>query len=216
MDIDIYLTLDEFDKIKDLDTSLGYWFWNLAVVNTPYDSGNARSAVSLASNTSKLIRIQYNLLIANYIKFLEEGLGPVKKHKGFIGNRTLAYIFYELATYLTSGKKPIIQSAPSVVMRHSQHKPFSITGRTLSERDVLKFSNQSVSRIDATRRRLASNIRETMYQVSFNNQMPKFQRGEKVNKIGSTKKLGRISTLQSSRKEVSAMGQGLLKGNRLR
>ena len=63
---------------------------NIAVLNAPYDTGNLRSAISLASNNSNNIRIQYSLLNANYIKFLEYGYGPVKKHIGFIRSKTLS------------------------------------------------------------------------------------------------------------------------------
>ena len=73
MDFYIEISPEMYEKVKELDSSLGMWFWNMAVMIAPRDTGNLRSSITLASNTTKKINIRYNLMKSNYTKLLELG-----------------------------------------------------------------------------------------------------------------------------------------------
>jgi len=157
MDFYITLTEEQFEKVKNLDTSLGMWFWNMAVMISPYDTGNARRAITLTSNTSKRINIRYNLMQANYIKFLEEGVGPVKKYKGYISNRTRMAIVEELIFYLKTGQTPMFTTTPFVLLRSSKNVFHG-------ERKYLSQADMHTNAITANARNKISKIRETQYR----------------------------------------------------
>lgn len=168
---DIVLFVDEkrYNELLEfgLDSSLGYFFHNIAVMCFPYDTGNARSAISLSRNTPRLINIQYNLLKANYIKFLEEGIGPVTKHKGVISVKTHNAILEPLMGYLIVGTKPTFIAPPVVALRRSQYRPFgaksSVTGT--SEKDILRQADMLTYGISGQARGLVSKVRETTYRT---------------------------------------------------
>ena len=88
--VDIYLDEKEYNDLKKngFDSSYGYHLWNVAVMVAPYDTGNLRRSIKLSANSARKIKISYNLSQANYAKFLEDGLGPVKKYKGLITSET--------------------------------------------------------------------------------------------------------------------------------
>jgi len=158
MDFYITLTDEQFEKVKNLDTSLGMWFWNMAVMISPYDTGNARRAITLNSNTSKKINIRYNLMQANYIKFLEEGIGPVKKYKGYIGVRTRISMVEELIFYLKTGQLPLFTATPFVLLRSSKNVFHG-------EQAFLNQANMHTNAITAKARNKISKIRETAYRA---------------------------------------------------
>jgi len=159
--MDFYITVspEMYEKVKNLDNSLGMWFWNMAVMIAPEDTGNLRSAITLNSNTSKKINIRYNTMKANYIKFLEEGVGPVKKYKGFIGIDTVNAITEQLIIYLTTGKKPLFTRTPFVTLKSTKNV-------FPKERAFLRQANMNVSNIDAKSRAKISQIRESAYRKS--------------------------------------------------
>lgn len=157
MDFYITLTEEQFEKVKNLDTSLGMWFWNMAVMIAPYDTGNSRRAITLNANTSKKINIRYNLTQANYIKFLEEGVGPVKKYKGYIGTRTRMALVEELIFYLKTGQTPMFTTAPFVLLRSSRNVFHQ-------ERKYLRQADMHTSSITARARNQISKIREITYR----------------------------------------------------
>ena len=167
MDITLYVDEKRYNEIlkNGFDSSLGGYFQNIAVMIMAYDTGNARSAISNSINTPKHIQIHYDLLKANYIKFLEEGVGPVKKHKGIISVLTVGAISEELVGWILSGKNPTFTSAPVVALRQSQYRPFgaksSVTG--LSEKDILRQSEMNINTISAQARREVSKVREYTY-----------------------------------------------------
>ena len=172
MDFYVELSEEQYEKVKNLDSSLGMWFWNMAVMLAPYDTGNLRRSITLVANTSKKINIRYNTMNANYIKFLEEGLGPVKKYKGFIENQTRIAIVEELIMYLKTGMKPMFTSAPFVALRSSQ----SVFRQ---EKPFLVKSNMKTSSITPNVRRKISQIRELSYRQSIGQGASSF-RGRKV------------------------------------
>ena len=167
MDITIYVDEKRYNELlaKGFDPSLGGYFHNIAVMCMAYDTGNARSAISNSKNTPKHIQIHYDLIKANYIKFLDEGVGPVKKHKGIVSVLTTGVIAEELVGWLISGVNPTFTSAPVVALRQSKYRPFSakssVTG--LSEKDVLAQSQMNTNAISAQARGEVSKVREYTY-----------------------------------------------------
>ena len=162
MSIDIMATPYKFNKLKKegLDSSLGYWFWNIAVMIAPMDTGNLRASIVLKRNKPRNIRISYNTSRANYLKFLEEGQGPVKKYKDFIKKDTAEAIVEQLVSWIMTGKAPeyAIQGIkPFVVLRKSKNAPFS------RERALLKQANMNSNVITASSRMQISQIREINY-----------------------------------------------------
>lgn len=172
--IDIMATQYKFDKLSKngFDSSLGYWFWNMAVMIAPMDTGNLRSAIMLSKNKSRHIRISYNTFMANYIRFLEEGQGPVKKYKDFIKGDTREAIVEQLVSWIISGKAPSYAKQgvkPFVQLGISRNKPFS------QERALLRQANMNTSTLTAKTRQQISKIRE----ASFNQKRARSS-GERV------------------------------------
>lgn len=207
MDFNIYLTPEQFDKIKDLDSRLGYQLWQIADMIAPYDTGNLRSAISLARNTSLQIRLQYNLLTANYIQFLEMGQGPVKKYKGFIEKDTVSAIIEAVISYLSSGGA----SLPAVTIRPMIFKrlgtPFGPENRVLAQTD--RFNRKVIT---FEQRRLISNIRETNFR-QLNNQKTKRQVGLKPLTID---RLNNLDIKRLNKNNVSQLRQIMSETRRIR
>jgi len=162
MSIDIYATPYKFDKLqkKGFDSALGYWFWNIAILIAPIDTGNLRSAITLKANKERRIRISYNEFIANYVQFLEEGQGPVKKYQDFIKKDTTEVIAEQLVSWIITGRRPLYARQgvkPIVNLRNSKYKPFSM------EKTLLKQANMNARVITARSRMEISKIREVNY-----------------------------------------------------
>lgn len=174
--MDIWLSVDkeQYDRIKDLDTHLGMILWNLAVMVAPIDTGNLRRAITLAKNNRKNIRIQYNLLNANYIKFLEYGYGPVKKHKGFISNLTVSIFIETIINFIKVGNidKGLLSLPPLVVLNKAQ-SVFNQEGK------VAKMLNIGKRGLTANQRRQISRYRERVWQESVGSK-PTSSIGRKV------------------------------------
>lgn len=174
--MDIWLSVDkeQYDRIKDLDTHLGMILWNLAVMVAPIDTGNLRRAISLAKNNRKNIRIQYNLLNANYIKFLEYGYGPVKKYKGFISNLTVSIFIETIINFIKVGNidKGLLALPPLVVLNKAQ-SVFNQEGK------VAKMLNIGKRGLTANQRRQISRYRERVWQESVGSK-PTSSVGRKV------------------------------------
>lgn len=168
MDLTIYVDEKRYNQLltNGFDSSLGNYFHNIAVLSAPYDTGNLRMSISLTKNAPKHIQINYNTTKANYIKFLEEGIGPVKKHKGFISVLTAGAIAEELVGWIVSGKNPTVAISPQIVnMRVSKYRPFSIQSKAtgLSESNLLRYSMMNSGEITAQARGEVSKIREYTY-----------------------------------------------------
>ncbi len=167
MDFTIYVSEKRYNELlqNGFDPSLGGYLHNIAVMIMAYDTGNARSAISNSKNTPRHIQIHYDLLKANYIKFLDDGVGPVKKHKGIVSVLTVGTFAEELIGWLVSGQNPTFTSPPVVALRQSKYRPFSakssVTG--LSEKDVLKQSQMNTDTISAQARGEVSKVREYTY-----------------------------------------------------
>lgn len=203
MDFYIELTDEQFELVKSLDTSLGMWFWNMAVMIAPYDTGNLRKAITLNSNTSKQITIRYNTMQANYIKFLEEGIGPVKKHKGFIGVTTRLSITEELISYLKTARKPMFTSIPFIATR-SSGKVFS------REKTFLRQADMHTKSITQNARNKIAGIRETQYRK---------EHGIALSNFGGIKvESGKIQNerLKGSTRGISLLSQAYQDAKRLK
>ncbi len=196
MSIDVTTDLENFIKLQKqgFDSALGYWFWNMAVMIAPYDTGNLKSSITLKKNKPRRIHISYNTSRANYVRFLEEGQGPVKKYKDFIKKGTAEAIAEQLVSWIMTGKAPsyAVQGIkPFVVLKTSVNKPFS------RERAFLKQANMNSNVITAKTRMQISRIRDIDFsgnRSSFNGQkvttLNNFSRGSNKN-ISSLNKIYR-------------------------
>lgn len=149
--MDFNITTDK--DVDKLSSQLGYWLWNIAVSLAPYDTGNLRRAITLNSNTDTRKKFVYNAFNAVYLHYLEEGMGSVKKHKGFISERTVGAFVQEIITYLITGKQPIISSPPVATLGISRH------GAMFHENKILKSLNLSTMNITADDRRKLSQLK---------------------------------------------------------
>ena len=170
MQVTLYVDEKRYNEIleKGFDSSLGNYFHNIAVLSAPYDTGNLRMSISLAKNTPRHIKIKYNTTQANYIKFLEEGIGPVKKHKGFISVLTAGAIAEQLMSWIVNGKNPDVAISPQIVeMRVSKYKPFAINSKStgLNEQGLLRQAMMNDEIITAQARREISKVREYTYRT---------------------------------------------------
>lgn len=141
-------------NVTKFDKDLGYMLWNIAVSLAPYDTGNLRRAISMNINTDKKKKIVYNALNAYYLHYLEMGEGSIKKHTGFISERTVGAFIIELIDYFKNGTKNIIfMGKPTAVLRESRH------GAMFAERKILKSLNFSTDSLTGDDRRKISQIR---------------------------------------------------------
>ena len=167
MDITLYVDQKRYDEISQngFPASLGQYAHNIAVMIMRYDTGNAKSAISLTHNSPKSFTIDYNLLKAKYVKFLDEGVGPVKKHKGIVSVLTVGAIAEEMVGWILSGTNPTFTSPPVVALRQSKYRPFSakssVTG--LSEKNMLQYSSMNSNAISASARSEINKVREYTY-----------------------------------------------------
>lgn len=197
MSIDIYATPYKFDKLqkKGFDSALGYWFWNIAILIAPIDTGNLRSAITLKANKERRIRISYNEFIANYVQFLEEGQGPVKKYQDFIKKDTTEVIAEQLVSWIITGKRPLYAKQgvkPIVQLSASKYKPFSM------EKTLLKQANMNANVINAITRMQISKIRELTYTG-----VRQKVTGQRVQTSGNFRKSSRLQQIYKERiKEI--------------
>lgn len=134
--MDFNITTDK--DIRVLGKDLGMWLWNIAVSLAPYDTGALRKAITLNSANDKNIKIVYNAFNAYYLHFLEEGQGPITKHKGFISELTVGNFVQEIINHFITGKKPLITSKPMTTLRRSEQGPMFYEKKVLS---YLGFKN---------------------------------------------------------------------------
>ncbi len=211
LNVTIYVDEARYEAISKggFSKALGYWFWNIGVMGTPMDTGNARRSVVLAKNTSRHIRILWDLFMANYVEFLEKGVGPVKKYKGFISNDINGAILEETVSWLLTGKEPMFtvhSPRPFVSLQPSKHQPFSM------ERVFLRQANMNANRITANARMQISKIRSVQHSQGITTSR---ERGERV-ETGILKGMGNarlnrnISNLQIMYNKAKQNAQSLL------
>ena len=160
----VYLTVDEyqFKLIQSFGDDIGYLMLNIGVIRSPYDTGNAARSISLTKNNNRSKQITYNTMNANYIKFLEEGIGPVKEYKGYIGVDTRIAIMEGLINYIKTGAYPFMSKIPTVQLKDTNNL-FS------KERQILKAHDIKSDKISADVRRQISRLNEQEYRKSIGN-----------------------------------------------
>ena len=144
-----------------LTSDFAYWLWNASMTPIPYDTGNLRSSYNMKNNSQKRIRYGFDKTKAYYIDYLEEGVGPVTKYKGFIKNQMVGILVQELLAFISTNKVGSITTKPRVELRISQHKrPFPY------ERRILKEMGTRLNYLSADERRSLSKI---MYRSKTGN-----------------------------------------------
>lgn len=113
----MFISIEVDKPIEGLNTALANSVWQTIIYETPYATGNARSAIRLNSNNKTRINFIYDDSIARYIDFLERGVGPVKKYKGFIANNSVNSTMREIVYWAQSGGKTTYNGVPVVVFR---------------------------------------------------------------------------------------------------
>lgn len=197
LNVVLYVDEKRYEEISKggFSSALGYWFWNIGVMGTPMDTGNARRSVVLAKNSPRHIRIAWDLFLANYVEYLEKGIGPVKKYKNFISVDINGAIMEETIAWILTGKEPVFSArggTPFVELVPSKHKPFSM------ERVFLRQANMNTQSITAKARQQISMIR---HMQNPQNAMTNRLRGERVETstkkgVGDTRLNRNISGLQ--------------------
>lgn len=157
--IDVPVTDEEFAVAQRFGPIFGYLALNIAVILAPLDTGNLRRSIGITSNTRLRKTIRYNTMNANYTKFLELGLGPVKKHKGFISEDTTLAITEGVINLIKTGEYPFLSFTPQIQLKD--------TSRLFSrEKQILKAHDIKSNAISAEIRRKISRIQEANYRKS--------------------------------------------------
>lgn len=130
------MTIYTNKRTKGFDNNLSNALWHIAINNAPRDTGNLQRNITRSANAPKRIAITYNAFNAPYLHYLEEGMGPVKKHKGFISIDTIVDYMSALSSYFKNGKLDIIFDKPSIKLDISKHGPM------FSEKKLLKIMRE--------------------------------------------------------------------------
>ena len=171
--IDVEVDEVQLDRAKRFGVVFGYIMINIAVILAPLDTGNLRRSITLTQNSKNNKQIRYNLMNANYVRFLEEGWGYVKQYKGFISIDTKMAIVEAIINFILTGEYPFYSFAPTVELK-STTKLFS------KEKQMLKNHNIKSDMISADVRQQMSKIRE--FEFRKQNGINDFSiRGQKIN-----------------------------------
>lgn len=191
------------NELKDFPQSLAFQLWNIAVAGTPMDTGNARANTKLLVSNEKTIAIGWDTFNANYVDFLERGVGPVKKYKGFISVGVFNDFIQAITEWAYFGKVIGSWSTP-VVFTSVSTRPF------VAERGFLSKAGFSTRKINAIQRERISQARQ-MYGLNID-------RGQLNNRTGvpTMESYGkRPTTILSGSRENSAitLNQRRISGN---
>ena len=145
------LTVYTDKRIKGFETNLANALWHIAINNAPRDTGNLQRNITLSANSPKRMGITYNAFNAPYLHYLEEGMGPIKKHKGFISQDTIADFMNVISTYMIRGEIGIFER-PNVKLDISRH------GAMFSEKKLLKIMRIDDHTLTADERMQLGNI----------------------------------------------------------
>lgn len=152
--MNVFVTKNEKTPDK-LDNKIGMSLWNIAIASAPYETGNLRRSIILSKNTDSLKKYVYDDYRAYYLNYLEEGIGRVKKHTGFIENKTIGSMMYELINYLQSGEVTF-SNFPVVELRSGIYRMY--------ERQIARNNNMD------TKRRLSANDRALLSKAFVDSQ----------------------------------------------
>ncbi|NCU31215.1 hypothetical protein EOM57_05465 [Candidatus Saccharibacteria bacterium] len=184
LNVTLYVDEARYEQIRKggFSKALGYWLWDTGFMGTPMDTGNARRNVVLRDNKPRHIRVEWDLFNANYVRFLEEGRGPVKKYKGFISVDIRGAMMEQVMSWLLTGEEPYYARrgiTPFVALGVSKNKPFSM------ERSLLRQADMNANKITAKARQEVSRIRELGYSQGLIPQNTRGQRPDTQVKKGS-------------------------------
>lgn len=157
MNINVEVTEKQLDYAKEFGIDFAYLMLNIGVMLAPFDTGNLRSSITISRNDKRAKQIRYNTMVANYTRFLEEGAGPVKKHKGFISVDTKLAIVEGVINLIKTGEYPFMSTIPTVELKDTENL-FS------KEKQILKAHDIKTDRISANVRRRISQMREREYR----------------------------------------------------
>lgn len=122
--------------ITSLSPELGYLLWNRAIDCASYDTGNLRRSIVMSKNGGSQKQYVYNAMNALYLHYLEEGMGPIKKHKGYISEKTMAIFITEIIYYLKTGKTSEVATIPLITLNKSKNGPMFHEKRIMGKFDV--------------------------------------------------------------------------------
>jgi len=174
--MDINITTDK--NMNGFSKGLAMWLWNISVAVAPYDTGNLRRAITLNTASQNKIKVSYNIYDAIYLHYLEEGMGSVKKHKGFIGDVTVGAFIRELVYYAKTQKEPLITSRPMTSLRVSENSPMFYERRilnaiglkwakTVTADDRMKLSNLRYMSLKNTGRQTIRGLRTDTRKLGY-------------------------------------------------
>lgn len=128
------------------DSRLASSIWSIHVYGSPMDSGNLRRSIKQVGSSSVRMTFIYDGTQAYYLKYLQEGIGFVKKHKGFIDNnvvntvRELIYwSHYERTTY-TSIPSVQLNKARAMGYERKMLQNSGLSNRIISSGDRARLS----------------------------------------------------------------------------
>lgn len=160
---------------------LGMSLWNIAIARAPYETGNLRRSIMLAKNTENQIRFVYDDYRAYYLNYLEEGIGRVKKHIGFIEYKTVNSMIMEMLKYLNTGDVTF-SNFPNVELRSGVYRMY--------ERQIARNNNiDTTRRISANDRALLSKAfvdSENKEVTGVKSLNPKYLKPDTVNTFSDT------------------------------
>jgi hypothetical protein len=145
------------DDYKGFNQGLSNSLWNVAIQNAPYRTGNLRAQIKRIVNTQDEITLFYNSSLAIYLHFLEIGAGRVKRHKGFIENKTVPEIVYETIGFIQDPTNLSYSGIPSITLRTDMARGY--------ERKMLRSVGLDPNiRVNAFERATMSLVRDQNYR----------------------------------------------------
>ena len=132
MDFNVITALN----IDGLPLELGFVLWNRAIDCAPYDTGNLRRSILMTKNSSTKKQYVYNAMNALYLDYLEKGQGPIKKHKGYISEKTVGVFIAEIIYYLKTGRTSTVATIPQITLKTSKQGPMFYEKRIMKKFDV--------------------------------------------------------------------------------
>lgn len=182
-------------EITELTPQLANSIWQYLVYAAPYDTGNLRTAIKRHTSNPKRITFIYDTAQAYYLDFLERGVGPVKKYKGFIEDKSVGWAVKEIIEWAKTGNTLFGGSVPSISLRgrtHIKGKPIPNGGQPFGyEKQLL---NDKTTPLTARERGQLSRL---YFKIQRPYDNPRQFSGEKINATrGKGVQRSRIPTIK--------------------
>lgn len=136
----MHITIESDKPITRLTTDLSNSIWQVLVYSAPYDTGNLRSAIRKSADTNTRTLFIYDENQARYLDFLERGVGPVRKYKGFISQKSLNEATKEIVYWAKTGNTTF-SGVPTVVLlgRNKKRSRDGVGGKPIGyEKSMIK------------------------------------------------------------------------------